>query len=415
MGLISFTAELPTMQNNLSTSSKYLLYSHYRALDQVQELGFIPLRLFRVLYPLWRVRVDGRQRVATEFDELEWYMERGLQGAGMNSVTELASFFGLDTPFVQRLIHFSRSIGHVSGDDDHLALTELGVASITDKVRYEEKVTSTELYFDGLGNVPLSAEHYKIPILETLPPVDKTPFQAFYHFDHAWNPDVLGQMDRKRFNLPDQINATQLLNHAPAYLPVYFIEARENKPSSPPRLLVFSQVRGLRDTVLEEAVNREPTVYRALKAKMDSRIEAVTRYFEQSGLKKDDWYLNENGPWGAQVMVDGGVFLPDSGTDEEDSGRLTTRSVGRYTLIYDWCIWVLCDDVNVRNQAATEQLAEWLQNANTRPTVTEINQKFADLCKRLSIPQLPVKTVLAFARKKRFARAAERLEEMDED
>jgi len=88
-----------------------------------------------------------------------------------------------------------------------------------------------------------------------------------------------------------------LLNREPAYLPVYFVEARENKPASMPKLLVFSQVRGLHDTVLEEAVNREPAVYRALKAKTDSRAEAVGRYFELSGLKKDDWYLNENGPW----------------------------------------------------------------------------------------------------------------------
>lgn len=395
------------------SNAKYLLYSHYRALDQVQELGFIPLRLFKVLYPLWRVRVDGRQRVATDFDEIEWYMERALQGAGLHSVEGLAAFFGLDQAFVQRLVHFARSIGHVSGDDTQLALTGLGIASITDRVRYEEKNISTEIYFDGLGNVPLTAEHYKIPILETLPPVGSTPFLAFYHFDHSWNAEVLGRMDRKRYNLPDQISETQLLNNAPAYLPVYFIEARENKPSSPPRLLVFSQVRGLRDTMLEEAVNREPTVYRALKARTDSRAEAVRRYFEQSGLKKDDWYLNENGPWGAQVMVDGRVFLPDSG--EEESGRLTTRSVGRYTMIYDWCIWVLCDDVNVREQAAIEQLAEWLQNANTKPSATEINQKFVNLCKRLSIPQLPVKTILAFARQKRLSRAAERLEQMDED
>lgn len=403
------------MPNNAIADSKYLLYSHYRALDQVQELGFIPLRLFRVLYPVWRVRVDGRQRISTDFDEIEWFVERALQGTGLHSVTGLAAFFGLDSAFVQRLVHFLRGIGHVRGPDDQLSLTDLGIASITDRARYEEKNTITELYFDGLSNAPLTAEHYKIPILETLPPPGKTPFQAFYHFDHVWDAGSLTHVDKKRFNLPDQVSGGKLLNNEPAYLPVYFIEARENKPGSPPRLLVFSQVRGLRDTVLEDAVNREPTVYRALRAKTDSRAEAVRRYFEQSGLKKDDWYLNENGPWGAQVMVDGQVFLPDSGAPEEDSGRLTVRSVGRYTLIYDWCIWVLCDDVNVRNQAAVEQLAEWLQNANARPSTAEIKRKLIDLCKRLSIKELPIKTILVFSRQKRLTRAAERLEEMDED
>jgi hypothetical protein len=181
-----------------------------------------------------------------------------------------------------------------------------------------------------------------------------------------------------------------------------------------PRLLVFSQVRGLHDTVLEEAVNRDPTVYRALKAKTDSRAESVRRYFERSGLKKDAWYLNENGPWGAQVMVDGQVFLPGSDMEAEESGRLSLRSVGRYALIYDWCIWVMCDDVNIRKQAAAEQLLEWLQGANATPSPVEINRKFAGLCQRLSIELLPAADVLALARQKGLARAAERLEELDE-
>ena len=408
------------MPNNTSTSPKYLLYSYYKALDQVQELGFIPLRLFRVLYPLWRVRVDGQQRIATDFDELEWHLERGLQEAGFSSVRELAAFFSLEPAFVQRLVNFSRGIGHIAGDDAHLSLTELGAASVKDRLRYEDQKTSTELYFDALGSAPLTPEHYKIPILEALPPAGKTPFQAFYHFDHTWDENALDQLlkspENKRSNLPAvrEITAAQLLNREPAYMPAYFIEVRENKPSSPPRLLVFSQVRGLHDTVLEEAVNRDPMIYRALKAKTDSRAEAVRRYFEQSGLKKDAWYLNENGPWGAQVMVDGQVFLPGSGMDEDESGRLSLRSVGRYTLIYDWCIWIVCDDANIRKQAAAEQLLEWLQGASATPSAEEIKRKFANLCQRLSLQLLPVQDVLALARQKGFARASERLEELDE-
>ena len=403
-----------------TSNSKYLLYSHYRALDQVQELGFIPVRLFRVLHPIWRVRVDGRQRVVTEFDELEWSLERGVQQAGFSSVAELAAFFGLEQAFVQRLISFSRAAGHIAGDDTHLALTDLGTASVNERVRYEDQKTSTELYFEALGNNPLSPEHFKVTLLDDLPPAGKPAFQAFYHFDQRWNEDALTKFlqspQKKSFNLLDDYTsgAAQLINREPAYLPAYFIEARENKPGSTLRLLVFSQVRGLHDTVLEAAVNRDPMVYRALKAKTDSRAEAVRRYFEQSGLKKDAWYLNENGPWGAQVMVDGQVFQPGSGIDEDENGRLTLRSVGRYTLIYDWCIWVMCDDANVRKQAAAEQLLEWLQGASAKPAPDEIKRKFANLCQRLSIPLLPTSDVLARARQRGLGRAAERLEELDE-
>lgn len=402
-----------------ASSPKYLLYSHYKALDQVQELGFIPVRLFRVLYPVWRVRVDGRQRVVTDFDELEWYMERGLLDGGFGSVKELSAFFGLELAFVQRLVDLARRIGHITGDDDRLSLTSLGMDSVRDRARYEDQKIGAELYFDAMGNMPLTLEHYKIPILEALPPLGKTPFQAFYHFDHTWNEDALEQMlespDKSLLNLPDEITAAQLVSQEPVYLPVYFVEARENKPSGTLQLMVFSQVRGLRDTVLEYAVNRDPKIFRALTARTNSRADSVQRYFEQSGMKKDAWYLNENGPWGAQIMVDGQVFLPGLDVGEEESGRLTMRSVGRYTLIYDWCIWVMCDDTSIRDQAAAEQLVEWLQNVNIRPGQFEIRQKLNSLAQHLNVQPTSIKAALGLARRKGFSRAAERLEELDDD
>jgi hypothetical protein len=401
------------------SSNKYLLYSHYKALDMVQAMGLIPVRLFRVLYPLWRVGVEGSQRVAVEFDELEWFLERGVSELGLGSLTDLAAFFGIEPVFVRRLVNVLREIGHISGNDDHLVLSDLGLASVKDHVRYEEQKNSAELYFDALGGVPLSPEHYKIPILESPPPLGQSPFQAFYHFDHTWQEeslaDLLNSPEKGSFSLPEQVSASRLLNRDPAYMPAYFIEARENKPSSSLRLLVFSQVRGLHDTVLEEAVNRDPTVYRALKSRTDSRADSVRRYFEQSGLKKDAWYLNENGPWGAQVMVDGQVFLPGAETDDEQPGRLTLRSVGRYALIYNWCIWVVCDDVKIRGQAAAEQLLEWLQNSNSKPSQEEVKRKFSSLRERLSIQTLAVTDVLALSRQKGYLRAAERLEELDDE
>ena len=209
--------------------------------------------------------------------------------------------------------------------------------------------------------------------------------------------------------------AAELVSREPVYLPVYFVEAKENKPGGALSLMVFSQVRGLRDTVLEYAVNRDPKVFRALKARTNSRAEAVQRYFEQAGLKKDAFYLNEDGPWGAQIMVDGAVFLPGADTDLEENGRLTLRSVGRYAIIYDWCIWVMCDDVSIRAQAAAEQVVEWLQNVNIHPTLFEIRQKVDGLAKRLSVTPPSVAVLASLARRRGLIRAAERLETLDED
>ena len=394
----------------------YLLYHHYKALEYVQELGLIPVRLFRVLYPLWRVRVEGRQRATAEFDELEWFLERGIAEGGLRSVAALAAFFGLEADFVHKLLRQAREVGHLDGEDGSLALTQLGLDSVRDRVRYEERKIGSELYFEALSNIPLTPEHYKIPILESLP--EKSPFQAFYHFDQAWNTAALEQLqnspDAAQLNLPEEVSAAQLVSSEPVYLPVYFVEAREDKPSGQFSLMVFSQVRGLRDATLEYAVNRDPKVFRALKARTNGRAEAVQRHFEQSGFKKDAWYLNENGPQGAQVMVDGAVFQP--GEDgEEENPRLTLRSVGRYTLIYDWCIWVMCDNPQIRAQAAAEQVLEWLQNANIRPSRFEVQQKMVSISKRLNVSQPTFQSLQAVARSRKLIRAMERLEELDEE
>jgi len=396
--------------------SPYLLYHHYKALEHVQERGLVPVRLFRVLYPLWRVRVEGRQRATSEFDELEWFIERGIDQGNLRSADALAGFFGLEPDFVHKLLRQAREAGHISGEDENLALTPLGQATVHERVRYEERKIGSELYFEALGNLPLTPDHYKIPILESLP--EKSPFQAFYHFDQAWSAKSLEQLrnspDAAQLNLPQEVSVAQLVSREPVYLPVYFVEARENKPSGPFSLLVFSQVRGLRDTTLEYAVNRDPKVFRALKARTNSRAEAVQRHFEQGGFKRDSWYLNENGPQGAQVMVDGAVFQPGAEEGEDETPRLTLRSVGRYTVIYDWCIWILCDDPKIRAQAAAEQVLEWLQNVNIRPSRHEILQKIASTSGRLNVSKPTFQGLLAAAYSRKLPRAAERLEELDE-
>ncbi len=394
----------------------YLLYHHYKALDHVQELGLIPIRLFRVLYPLWRVRVEGRQQMVTEFDELEWFIERGIAEGGLRSAEALSAFFGLEADFTRKILARAREAGHLEGQDGLLALTPLGQASLQERVRYEERGISSEVYFEALGGLPLTPEHYKIPIVEQLP--EQSPFQAFYHFENIWSAESLEELCRRpdadRLHLPAEVRAAQWVSPQPVYLPVYFVEARENQPNGALSLLVFSQVRGLRDETLEYAVNRDPKVFRALKARANSRAEAVRRYFEQNGLKREWWYLNENGPQGAQVMVDGAIFQPGAENGEDETPRLTARNVGRYTVIYDWCIWVQCDDPQIRAQAAAEQVLEWLQNVNIRPSRYEIQQKIASISGRLNVSQPTLPALLAVARHKKFPRAAERLEELEE-
>jgi hypothetical protein len=75
----------------------------------------------------------------------------------------------------------------------------------------------------------------------------------------------------------------------------------------------------------------------------------------------------------------------------------------------------MCDDPNIRTQAASEQFLDWLQNVNIRPSQHEIKQKLTTLCQRLNIPPIPLQTALVMARRKGATRAAERLEELDDE
>jgi hypothetical protein len=86
------------------------------------------------------------------------------------------------------------------------------------------------------------------------------------------------------------------------------------------------------------------------------------------------------------------------------------RNVGRYLFAYDWCVWLTCDNAAVRQQAAVEQLLEWLQGANVSPTTEKIQQRQTELSDRLEIEPVSLGAVAEAARTRGLARALERLE-----
>ena len=402
------------------SSVERLLYSPYKALDAVLDLGTVPQRLFRVFYPVWRVKVEGRQRIPTNYEELEWFLERGVHEVGLRSVEELAQFFGLEARFVHKLVEFLRSIGHVEGDDARLALTGLGLTSVQERIRYQDLETSARLYFDGFGSRPLTLEHYAIPMYTDLP---STRFKAFYDFEDCWNEKALDQLmernDRNKYNLPDEVTHTELLDRELVYLPVYIIERRPDELEELASFLVFSRIRSLRDEVLETAVNAEERILTVLReARWKNLDEIVEHSLSRRGLGKDNWYLQRNGPWGLQVTVDTRAIGKSRhyAEGDRDSEKLAVRNVGKYLLAYDydlaydWCVWLTCDDDKVRRQAAIEQLIEWLQGVTAMPTAQDLHRRLATMRERLHVKTISTDVLMDVAEKRGLARAVERLE-----
>jgi hypothetical protein len=411
---------MPVISWDESTGDR-LLYSPHRALDAVLDLGAIPQRLFRVFYPVWRVKVQGQQRIATDFEELEWFIERGLHEAGLTSVEGLARFFGLDARFVQKLVKFLRGIGHIEGDDAHLSLTQLGLTSMQARVRYQEQETSAELYFDGLCSRPLALEHYSVPLYEDSS--KSTWFRPFYVFDRRWNEaavqELMAHPDKGKYNLPDEVTYIAPLSREPVYLPVYVIERQMGEPDGLPLFLVFSRIRSMRDEVIEGVVNVDPLAVVPLReARRQNLEESVRRCLDGRGLDQDDWHLQLSGPWGPQVTVDAQVLQSAHWHAEgtEGSRGLSVRDIGGYLLVYehvlafDWCVWLTCDDPKMRQQAAVERLLEWLQRAIAMPTSEDLNQRLMVMRERLRIKPISTDTLLDTAAERGLARALERLD-----
>jgi hypothetical protein len=409
---------MPVSSNN-GSSNERILYSHHKALDAILDLGAIPERLFRVFYPLWRVQVDGHQRIATDFEELEWFMERGIHDIGITSLEALASFFGLEERFVRSLVSFLQHIEHIKGDDNHLELTQLGLESVRARIRYQEQRTSAYLYFDGLGSRPLTKKHYLIPVYEDISVNQR--FWAFYPFNHQWNEsavdNLMSQPNRDAYNLPDEVTQIELVGREPIYMPAYVIQRREDKQLHLPEFLVFSRIQGLRDDVLEKAINTESTALRSLAQTRQNNLgQSIAEVLSEKTLKLDDWHFNQQGAMGYQVTVNAHVIVDDTYLFDDDKNHigLTFRDIGRYLTIYDWCVWVTCDEPDIRVKAATQQILEWLQYATKAPSLDDIEKQLTTIQKRMDIEDLSLETIIDQALELGLSRALDRLEILEQ-
>lgn len=401
--------------SNGDFASERLLYSFHKALDMVLDMGAVPQRLYRVLYPIWQVQVEGRQRISQDFEELEWYIERGLHEANLTTVEELCRFYGLKQRFVEKLVGFLQGIHHIEEDQQgRLSLTQLGQVSVQQQVRILEQDTSDVLFFDGFGSQPLTREHYQIPYYTTLP--ESLPFKAVYNFGQTWDEKslkkLLARPDRDQFNLPDEVTQLRPISYDLAYLPLYIIQRRADR-SELPLYLTFSRIPEKRDKILEEVVNREPLIQVPLRqANQDDLGQAVEQTLGERNLKNKDYYLQTKGPLGPQVMVNAGVLKPQKSRARADneSRSLTVNDVGRYLLAREWCVWITCDDPVVRREAAIEQLLEWLQHVTATPTEEDLQQRLKVMRDRLRIEPVSVDTLTDEATRRGLGRALERLD-----
>ena len=411
---------MPTSLEKSSPSQK-ILYSFQKALDETLSLGAVPYRIFNVLYPIRVINVHGTQRSYTDMEEIQAFIERGIAESGLNTLGKLEDFFGLDADFVNKMIAFLKNIGHVTVDRNGLALTLLGIDSVREGVSYREYETDFKLYFDAIGNLPLSQAHFRVKVFD---PDDSFQSQGFLPISPVfskWDPLALKELerrkDRSRFGIMDEVKSISEHRQDPfVYMPVYVVERFVSTPdmSALPVYLVFGTMKGYRDIEIETAINRNFQALEWVKDK-SSADDAITKRLISQEISPGRWTRRENSEFGIEIVVRAeDLELGQVGeTGSRPRKKLTIDKIGRYMLAADWCFWLTCDIDAIRFGAGVQNCLEWLQNVSFSPSKDAIQQFISTVNKRLSLSTaITAQFLLEDARKRKMSTAIERLETM---
>ncbi|GLZ11647.1 hypothetical protein Acsp04_18820 [Actinomadura sp. NBRC 104425] len=342
--------------------------------DAAYARGGTPTLIVPFLLPVWCVEIEATVTDAEPYGLIDRYLERGIAEAGLATPAELARFFALDDTLVDRALRVLRRIEHVTaGPDDRLVLTELGLRSVRDQVRYIERHRDRrKLYFDAFGSRPLTRRYYDpatvtlltgadLPDLERQGgPAFRMPLSLRAFHDGALAA-LAGLPDRDRFNLPDRIESPVRVGDPECvFLPVYVVRAVGSDGVA--RLLAYTQAADTADEDIGEICRGSPEV--AGLVEVEERASAAGRAEE----RVREW-LRKLGMDGVHpVRLPGGmlrVTLPASafganGANRGNGGPLSPRKIGSFAVLGCHVCQIWCTDERVRRRALLRGVADFI-------------------------------------------------------
>lgn len=359
----------------MSTNGRLIRYPEERALeDAAFAQGLMPTRIFALLLPIWRVDVRACVTAAEPYALIDRYLELGIGTAGLDSVTGLAGFFGLDDVVVERTLRFLAGIGHVTMAGGRVALTELGQRSVRDGKRYlVTRQDRRTMYFDGFGSRPLTREYYDSRVVTFLTysaaaaaagAREWPRFMLVYSpfgFRREALPSLAGLADRELYNLPEGIDQPESLGEEVVYLPVYVVRAvsRDRKL----RYLAYSQAGDQADAELSTLCERTAGVAGVLEN--EELAGSGSSGSSGSGAERARDWLERQGVDGHSVVrLDSGMVratLP--GRCFGGAGPLSLSKVGSFVMLGGDFFHVWCDDERVRRAALVERVDAYLRSA----------------------------------------------------
>lgn len=339
-------------------------YAVDRALDSVADQpGIRPLRVHRVAFPLYVAVVSATVATREPFDLLDRYVGLAIAECEFRSVAEISGYLGITPHVVDRVLRFLREIGHVTGVDGGLALTELGLRAARDETRYTPKEDRLKLYFDGVRCTPLPSRFYGrgVRVLDRDTAFGQRRFRLFEHAT-GFSVDAVAALarrpDRAAYNLPDEHeNPRPVGAIEKAFLPCYLIRA---VTSSGYQSLVFTAADSAAgDPYLEEIFRSWPALEQAIlvedKAEAARRAE-LSKWLDERNLSMTQ--LSLAGEVVPRLLLPASHF-PAADVPAKTKGEFPLRQLGSYLTPQSYVIQLWCQSVKARREAALQRSLEY--------------------------------------------------------
>ena len=355
-------------------------YPALRAVEHATSVpGVRPLRLFPVLWPLWRAETAASFYDERAYEVIDRFLVLAVRDAGLRTADELAAFYGVPGPLVQRCARFLAAIGHVQVDGGTITLTDLGRRSAADGTRYEPRESRQDILVEQFTAQPLPRAYYhgSVPIFDSTDvPADRlsdrSRFQPLYASAQFSDDMVLllrGREDRAEYNLPRMLRDLRVVGSRPAFLPGYVIETADSG------LLVYTPLAPERDTFYERVASQASVLTQLINAEQDPGPRQIWTEWLAEGHGLGTFSQLPNGVWRATLRAD--AFGPGT--------KLPLSRVGSYELRKRHFLQLWCEDAALRAQVLSERALA--MTAAFGLTKGELRQRIAALARQLEVPR----------------------------
>jgi hypothetical protein len=352
--------------------SELIRYSEARALEDVAfRLGGTPVRLCRMLLPVWQAEVRATIYESEPYNLIDRYVDAAVGRCGLGTVAELAGFFGLKEVLMDRAVRFLSAIGHLERDPatERLVLSDLGQMSVREGKRYRRELEDRrKLYFDGFTSRPLTRPYYDTTFLDATAVraelaargggLSFTPVHPFSVPELA--PTALSWLaemkDRDRYNLPTAVVSPTLTGPpAPVHLPAYVVRA---VVGGQVRHLAYTQVADTADDEWSAVCSAAPDITTVVENEhrddQQGHEDAVRRWIAarfagRFNLSQQDMLL--------QATLPADAF---TGSDSSPDPGIPLSKLGSFVMVNTWFFRLWCDDDTLRYQALLKRADGYL-------------------------------------------------------